>query len=151
MHVWVDVHPGPKPLVDIIHRMTTRLAQPVTLVVKEPIASPQNPKIETVFARDGFDVGDDNISQRLKTGDCVITSDLSLASILIESGCIVLTPKGDRLDNDNIQEHLGFRNFMDTLRAGGVNLADVSTIDEDDEARFIQTLESVLKEQSSTT
>ncbi|MBA1331959.1 hypothetical protein QQ73_12805, partial [Candidatus Endoriftia persephone str. Guaymas] len=69
----------------------------------------------------GFDVADDEIVRLVNSGDLVITADIPLAAEVIEKGGYALSPRGERFTPENIRPRLNMRDFMDTMRASGVN------------------------------
>ena len=69
----------------------------------------------------GFDVADDEIVKRLTAGDLVITSDIPLAAEVIEKGGSALSPRGELFTTENIRARLNMRDFLDTMRASGVD------------------------------
>ena len=69
----------------------------------------------------GFDVADNEIVKRLGVGDLVITADIPLAANVIEKGGLALNPRGELYTADSIKSRLSVRDFMDTLRASGID------------------------------
>ncbi len=98
----------------------TRTRISLTLVANQTLHVPPSPFIRSVQVPDGFDVADNEIVKRLTAGDLVITSDLPLASEVIEKGGHVLSHRGEWFSTANIRPLLNMRDFMDNLRASGV-------------------------------
>lgn len=73
----------------------------------------------------GFDVADNEIVRRAQLGDLVITADIPLAAEVMEKGAIALNPRGERYSEATIRERLTIRDFMDTMRASGVQTGDL--------------------------
>jgi uncharacterized protein YaiI (UPF0178 family) len=68
----------------------------------------------------GADVADTYIVEHCAVGDIVISSDVPLAARAVERGAVVVQPRGNVLDRQNVREHLSLRNFNEELREGGV-------------------------------
>ena len=120
MHIWVDADACPKVIKDILFRAATRTKTSLTLVANQMLAVPPSPFIRSVQVPAGFDVADNEIVRRLSAGDLVISSDLPLAAQVIELGGHVLSHRGEWVSAANIGALLNMRDFMETLRASGV-------------------------------
>ncbi len=120
MHIWVDADACPKVIKDILFRASTRTKIPLTLVANQTLHVPPSPFITSIQVSAGFDVADNEIVKRASAGDLVITSDLPLAAELIDKGSHVLSHRGEWYSAANIRPLLNMRDFMDNLRASGV-------------------------------
>ena len=120
MHIWVDADACPTVIKDILFRAATRTEIPLTLVANQTLRVPPSPFIRSVQVPAGFDVADNEIVKRLAAGDLEITSDLPLAAEVIEKGGHVLSHRGEWYSAANIRPLLNMRDFMDNLRASGV-------------------------------
>ena len=120
MHIWVDADACPTVIKDILFRAATRTKIPLTLVANQTLRVPPSPFIRSVQVPAGFDVADNEIVKRVVAGDLVITSDLPLAAEVIEKGGHVLSHRGEWYSAANIRPLLNMRDFMDNLRASGV-------------------------------
>jgi uncharacterized protein YaiI (UPF0178 family) len=120
MHIWVDADACPTVIKDILFRAATRTEIPLTLVANQMLRVPPSPFIRSVQVPAGFDVADNEIVKRVVAGDLVITSDLPLAAEVIEKGGHVLSHRGEWYSAANIRPLLNMRDFMDNLRASGV-------------------------------
>jgi uncharacterized protein YaiI (UPF0178 family) len=120
MHIWVDADACPRVIKEILFRAATRTKISLTLVANQTLHVPPSPFIRSVQVPDGFDVADNEIVKRLVAGDLVITSDLPLAAEVIEKGGHVLSHRGEWFSAANIRPLLNMRDFMDNLRASGV-------------------------------
>lgn len=120
MRIWVDADACPVVVKEILYRAAVRTATPLTLVANQPLTTPSSPHINSVQVARGFDVADDEIVKRLDPGDLVITSDIPLAAEVIEKGGNALSPRGERFSAENIGARLNMRDFLDTMRASGV-------------------------------
>jgi hypothetical protein len=120
MHIWVDADACPRVIKEILFRAAIRTKISLTLVANQTLHVPPSPFIRSVQVPDGFDVADNEIVKRLVAGDLVITSDLPLAAEVIEKGGHVLSHRGEWFSAANIRPLLNMRDFMDNLRASGV-------------------------------
>ena len=120
MHIWVDADACPRIIKDILFRAATRTKIPLTLVANQTLHVPPSLFIRSVQVGAGFDVADNEIVKRVSAGDLVITSDLPLAAEVIEKGGCVLSHRGEWYSAANIRPLLNMRDFMDNLRASGV-------------------------------
>ena len=120
MNIWVDADACPKVIKDILFRAATRTKISLTLVANQMLQIPPSPFIRSVQVPAGFDVADNEIVKRIVAGDLVITSDLPLAAEVIEKGGHVLSHRGEWYSAANIRPLLNMRDFMDNLRASGI-------------------------------
>ena len=144
MHIWVDADACPGVIKDILFRAAERLQIPMTLVANQPLRTPPSRFIRTLQVMRGFDVADNEIASRVEAGDLVITADIPLASDVIARGAHALDPRGELYTPDNIRERLQMRDFMDGLRASGVQTGGPSAIDQSDRKRFADQLDRFL-------
>ena len=123
MTIWVDADACPVAAREILFRAAIRTGVPLTLVANQTLSTPDVDHIRSLQVPRGFDVADDEIVRRVVAGDLVITSDIPLAAEVIEQGAEALTPRGELQTRDNIRAKLNMRDFMDTMRASGVELS----------------------------
>lgn len=121
MKIWVDADACPVVVREILFRAADRTGVNLTLVANQALSLPTSPNINTVRVPQGFDVADDEIVKRLSAGDLVITSDIPLAAEVIEKGAHALSPHGEMHTTENIRARLNMRDFLDTMRASGVD------------------------------
>jgi hypothetical protein len=121
MKIWVDADACPVVAKEILFRAADRTGVQLTLVANQPLSRPSSPNIRTLQVMGGFDVADDEIVKRLTAGDLVITSDIPLAAEVIEKGGSALSPRGELFTTENIRARLNMRDFLDTMRASGVD------------------------------
>jgi hypothetical protein len=116
----------------------------LTLVANQPIRVPSSQYIKTVQVPAGFDVADNEIVKRVEAGDLVITADIPLAAEVIEKGGHALNPRGELYTVENIKARLNMRDFMDTLRASGINTGGPPAISHSDRQAFANNLDRFL-------
>lgn len=120
MKIWVDADACPVVIKDILFKAAERTGVQLTLVANQSINIPKLSCIKMLQVAPGFDVADNEIVKRLDAGDLVITGDIPLAAEVIEKGAYALNPRGELYSSDNIRARLNMRDFMDTMRASGV-------------------------------
>lgn len=144
MKIWVDADACPVVIKDILFRAAERTGVQLTLVANQPLRIPSSRSIKTLQVPSGFDVADNEIVKRLGDGDLVITSDIPLAAEVIEKGGCALTPRGELYTTENIRARLNMRDFMDTLRASGIDTGGPSALSQSDKKSFAQHLDKLL-------
>jgi len=92
----------------------------------------------------GFDVADNKIVALIQQGDLVITADIPLAAEVIQRGGHALNPRGELYTKDSIQERLSMRDFMDNLRASGVDTGGPPSLSQKDRQIFANQLDKFL-------
>ena len=148
MHIWVDADACPKVIKDILFRAATRTQTPLTLVANKTLHVPPSPLIRSVQVPAGFDVADNEIVKRVTAGDLVITSDLPLAAEVIEKGGHVLSHRGEWYSAANIRPLLNMRDFMDNLRASGVQTGGPPPMSQNESRSFAGHLDRFLATRS---
>ncbi|MFT7220353.1 MAG: hypothetical protein ACI8Z1_001970 [Candidatus Azotimanducaceae bacterium] len=119
--VWVDADACPVMIKEIIFRAANRTKITATLVANNFIKVPPSPYIHFLQVPQGFDVADNEIAARIKTGQLLVTADIPLAAEVMEKGAIAINPRGGRYSEDTIGQRLNMRDFMDTMRSSGVH------------------------------
>jgi hypothetical protein len=99
----------------------------------------------------GFDVADNEIVRRLVANDLVVTSDIPLAAEVIEKGGLALTPRGELYTAENIRARLNMRDFMDTLRASGIDTGGPPVLSLSDRQAFANHLDTILAQNGRNT
>ena len=147
MEIWVDADACPVAIKDILFRAATRTSVRLTLVANQPLHVPKSRHIRMLQVPSGFDVADNEIVKRCKVGDLVITSDIPLAAEVIGNGCRALSPRGELYSADNIGARLNMRDFMDTMRASGIDTGGPAALSQSDRKLFAGHLDKLLSEQ----
>jgi len=149
MKIWVDADACPVVIKEIIFRAATRTKIHTTLIANQFIRTPASPFITSVQVAAGFDVADNEIVKRCEAGDLIITSDIPLAAEVIEKGAYALSPRGEMHTNENIRERLNMRDFMDTMRASGVQTGGPPALNQGDRQAFANHLDRFLTQHSN--
>jgi uncharacterized protein YaiI (UPF0178 family) len=142
--IWVDADACPKVIKEILFRAATRKSTPLILVANQPLHTPRSPFIRAIQVAGGFDVADNYIVQHAVADDLVITADIPLAAELVEKGCAVINPRGERYTESNIRQRLNMRDFMDTLRSSGIDTGGPPALNQTDRRNFANQLDRCL-------
>ena len=144
MKIWCDADACPVVIKDILFKAAMRTATELILVANQNIAVPSSKHIRSLRVQPGFDVADNEIVRRMNAADLVITSDIPLAAEVIEKGGIALSPRGELYTRENIKSRLTMRDFMDSLRASGVNTGGPPPLNQADRKHFANHLDRIL-------
>jgi uncharacterized protein YaiI (UPF0178 family) len=144
MKIWVDADACPVVVKEILFRAATRAKITVTLVANQFISVPKSPFIHFVQVPQGFDVADDEIVKRCVAGDLVITADIPLASEVVDKDAIALNPRGELYSVENIKTRLNMRDFMDTMRASGIEGGGPPPLTQRDRQQFANNLDKLI-------
>jgi uncharacterized protein YaiI (UPF0178 family) len=149
MKIWVDADACPVVIKEILYRAAERTRVQMTLVANQPLSTPNSEFISTLQVPRGFDVADDEIVKRLGAGDLVITSDIPLAAEVIDKGGHALSPRGELHTTENIRARLNMRDFLDTMRASGVDTGGPAAMSQRDRQDFANNLDRFLTKHAS--
>ncbi len=144
MRIWVDADACPGVIKDILFRAAQRTGVPLTLVANRPVRVPSSRHINMLQVTSGFDVADNEIVKRLSPGDLVVTGDIPLAAEVIEKGGHALNPRGELYSADTIRARLNMRDFMDTMRASGIDTGGPPALTQSDRKSFANHLDTLL-------
>ena len=144
MKIWVDADACPVAIKEILFRAAERTGVALILVANQAVRIPKSRYITSLQVSSGFDVADNEIIKRLNTGDLVVTGDIPLAAEAIDRGAHALSPRGERFSADNIRARLNMRDFMDTLRASGINTGGPAALSQNDRKSFANQLDRLL-------
>lgn len=144
MNIWVDADACPVMIRDILFRAAGRTGLQLTLVANRAVRVPAAPNIRMLQVTPGFDVADNEIVRRVKSGDLVITSDIPLAAEVIGKGGHALSPRGELYSTNNIRERLNLRDFMDTMRASGIHTGGPPALSQVERKQFADHLDRLL-------
>jgi len=150
MKIWVDADACPVVIKEILYRAAERTGTPLTLVANQPLQTPNSSYVNTLQVPRGFDVADDEIVKRLEAGDLVITSDIPLAAEIIDKGGHALSPRGELHTTENIRARLNMRDFLDTMRASGVDTGGPPALSQKDRQAFANNLDRFLTKYART-
>lgn len=144
MTIWVDADACPNVIKDILFRAAERRQVKLVLVANQYVRVPGSPWISSVQVASGFDVADNEIVKRVEAGDLVITADIPLAAEAIDKGAVALNPRGELYTRENIRGRLNMRDFLDTLRASGVQSGGPAPLGQTERQAFANQLDRYL-------
>ncbi len=142
MSIYVDADAC--PVKEEIYRVARRYSTKVFVVSNSPLRVPQEETFELVGVSGGFDVADDWIAERARTGDIVITADIPLAGRCLQQGARVLGPTGLEFTEDAIGDALATRALLDMLRQSGDFRGGPSPFARSDRSRFLSKLDELV-------
>ncbi len=148
MKIWIDADACPVVIKEILFRAAERTQTSITLVANQLIKTPRSPYISFIRVGSGADVADNEIVRLLKEGDLVITADIPLAALVVDKGGHGLNPRGELYTKENIQERLGMRDFMDSLRSSGIDTGGPPPLHKKDHQNFANQLDRFLTSRS---
>jgi len=141
MKIWVDADACPTAIREVLFRTSKRLKIKTVLVANQSVPVPDSDLIKCLTVRDGADVADDKIVEKVKEGDVVITADIPLAARVVEKGATAIGMRGERFDANTIQSRLASRNLMDHLRSAGMETAGTPPFNKKDVREFSNELD----------
>lgn len=144
MKIWVDADACPVVIRDILFKAAQRTGVKTILVANQSIKTPPIPNIRSLQVSAGFDVADNEIVKRCEANDLVITSDIPLAAEVIEKKAQALSPRGELFTSDNVRARLIMRDFMDTMRASGIQSGGPPPLSQTDRQKFANHLDRIL-------
>ncbi len=144
MHIWVDADACPVVIKEILFRAAERKRIPLTLVANKAMHTPKSPFITAKQVGHGFDVADDYIAEQVRAGDIVITADIPLAAEVLKKNGHAINPRGERYTQETINQKLGMRDFMDTLRSSGIQTGGPPPLNQTDRRHFANELDRLL-------
>lgn len=122
MKLWIDADAAPQVVKEICSRTSDRLKLDTVLVANNRIVIPAGYTHLSAVRVDGSpDAADRYIAEHAVAGDVAVTQDIPLAALLVPKGIAVIDPRGEVFTEESIGERLSVRNFMDGLRASGVD------------------------------
>jgi uncharacterized protein YaiI (UPF0178 family) len=150
MKIWVDADACPVVIKEVLYRAAERTGTQLTLVANQALQVPNSSYVNTLQVPRGFDVADDEIVKRIEAGDLVITSDIPLAAEVIDKGGHALSPRGELHTTENIRARLNMRDFLDTMRASGVDTGGPPALSQRDRQDFANNLDRFLTKHAKT-
>ena len=80
----------------------------------------------------------------MEANDLVVTADVPLSADVIAKGGLVIDPRGELLDKNNIGSRLATRNFLEEFRAAGVQMGGPAPYSAKDKQNFANQLDKLL-------
>lgn len=144
MRIWVDADACPVTIRELLYRAAKRTQTELVFVANRRLKLPASSLIRFLLVPSGPDVADNTILEQMAENDLVITYDIPLAAKVIEKGGLCINSRGDIYSCDNIREKLSTRNFMDDLRASGIETSGPPALSKRDIQKFANSLDQTL-------
>ncbi|MBX2836786.1 MAG: YaiI/YqxD family protein [Gammaproteobacteria bacterium] len=142
--IWVDADACPTAVREILTRVADRVPILVTMVANQYQSKPPSAYVRCLQVEQGFDVADNEIVKRVAVGDIVVTSDIPLASEVIEKQGVALSPRGELYTPHNIKARLNMRDFMDSMRGSGIQSGGPPPFSHKDRQAFANQLDRLI-------
>jgi uncharacterized protein YaiI (UPF0178 family) len=144
MQIWIDADACPRPVKETVFRAAEHKRIKVWVVANKTMFVPKSEFVTMKTVSGGPDIADDYIAEHAEKGDITITQDIPLAARLVEKEVVVLSPRGEVFDEDNIRERLSVRDFMSDLRDAGVQTGGPSGFGNKEKNRFASAFQKAL-------
>ncbi|MFO7735941.1 MAG: YaiI/YqxD family protein [bacterium] len=144
MKIYVDADGCPAAIIEILSKAVFRKQIYMVLVANHLKKGNWSDFVSSVVVPEGPDVADDRIIELMSKGDLVITTDIPLASRVVEKRGFALNPRGELYTEENIAQKLSVRNFMDELRGTGVDTGGPSSFSNKHKQAFSHALDRFL-------
>ena len=136
------------PVKNEVMKVSARHNIPMFLVSNQWLRLEVGPLVQKIVVSDGFDAADNWIAERADTNSIVITSDIPLAKRCVDVGATTLGPTGKEFSEENIGMAVAMRELNAHLRETGESKGYNASFSKKDRSRFLQTLETVIREKS---
>lgn len=144
MNIYIDADACPVVVKEIVVKAAERTGTLATFVANQYVKLPPSKHAKCLVVEAGFDVADQRIADMVEENDIVITADIPLAHDAIVKGAHVIHPRGEKFTESNIKQKLVMRDFMDTMRASGVQTGGQNKYSERDKQNFANQLDRLL-------
>ena len=142
--IWIDADACPSDIKEIVFRSSKRLNIKVVLVANQSVRTPDSKLISAITVRDGADIADNMIVEKMASGDIVVTGDIPLAARIVEKGGVAIGTRGESFDEGTIQSRLATRNLMEQFRAAGMETSGPKPMSQKDVQTFANQLDRLL-------
>lgn len=142
--IWIDADACPTDIKEVIYRSSKRLNIKVVLVANQSVRTPDSKLISAITVRDGADIADNMIVEKMVSGDIVVTGDIPLAARVVEKNGVAIGTRGELFDESSIQSRLATRNLMEQFRAAGMETSGPKPLSQKDVQAFANQLDRLL-------
>lgn len=142
--LYIDADGAPRAVKEIVFKAAQRLKLPVVVVANHWQEVPRSRLVRLVQVPQGMDVADDWIVASCRAGDVIVSGDIPLAAEAVAKGAVVIGPRGEILDAENVRQRLAMRDFMEEMRAGGEGGGGPPPYGPADRQRFASGLDRLL-------
>ena len=133
------------PVKEEIFRVAMRHNLQVYLVSNSSLSMTVDANIHKILVNSDLDAADDWISEHIKIGDIVITTDILLADRCLKNGARAISPTGKIFNNDNIGAAKVMRELNAYLREIGAAPSYNATFSKQKRSHFLQALEEMIQ------
>ena len=133
------------PVKEDIFRIAKRHNLQVYLVSNSSLSMTVDENVHKILVGSDLDAADDWISEHIKIGDIVITTDILLADRCLKNGACAISPAGKVFNNDNIGAAKAMRELRAYLRETGVAPSYNAAFSKHKRSHFLQALEEMIQ------
>ena len=133
------------PVKEEIFRVAMRHNLQVYLVSNSSLNMTVDENIHKIRVNSDLDAADDWISEHIKIGDIVITTDILLAGRSLSNGACAISPAGKVFNDDNIGAAKAMRELRAYLRETGIAPTYNTTFSKKKRSLFLQALEEMIQ------
>jgi uncharacterized protein YaiI (UPF0178 family) len=144
VQIFVDADACPVALKEMLIRSAERTGIKMTFVANHHLVIPVRQNIAFMRVEKGFDIADHHIVSRVEMNDLVVTQDIPLAAEVLAKGAQAIGLRGQVHTADNIKGRLVVRDFMETMRASGVQTSGPAPLSAKDKQAFAKALDAYL-------
>jgi uncharacterized protein YaiI (UPF0178 family) len=134
------------PVKQEIYRVAKRYGLKVILIANSTISMPQEGDISLVVVNGQLDAADDWIADHAAINDIVITGDIPLAARCVKIGARVLGTRGKVFTKAAMGNILATRDLLTQLRSMGIDTERPAVFNKQDRSRFLQSLDTIIRE-----
>jgi uncharacterized protein len=143
--LWIDGDAAPRDVKEVVFRAAKRVEVMAVLVANRRMPLPgDNRFVSSIQVEGGPDVADGYIVDNAEHGDIAITADIPLAALLVAKGIVVIDPRGQEYNVENVQERLAMRDFMDSLRGANIETGGAAQYSAREKQAFAGALDRLL-------
>ncbi len=132
------------PVKDEVYRVAERYELRVVMVSNAWLRTPNAKWLELVVVGAELDAADAWIVEHVTAVDIVVTADIPLAALCLETGAGVLGPRGRPFTEDSIGGALATRELMSQLREMGEVSGGPAPFEKRDRSQFLQALDQMV-------
>ena len=133
------------PVKEEIFRVAMRHNMQVYLVSNSRLSMSVDKNVHKIQVNSDLDAADNWISEHIKIGDIVVTTDILLADRCLKKGACAISSTGKVFNDNNIGITKAMRELRAYLRETGVAPSYNATFSKLDRSRFLQVLEEMIQ------
>ncbi|GGA61118.1 YaiI/YqxD family protein [Pelagibacterium lentulum] len=133
------------PVKGEIIRVAERHGLAVTFVANFGLRPSRDPMIRNVMVPQGADIADDWIAEHAQPNDVIVTSDIPLASRVLEKAAHAIGPTGKGFTEQSIGMALAMRELNQHLRETGESKGYNASFTAKDRSAFLQAFDALVQ------